>query len=153
MSFFVICTFFLLAKGYKGDASTFLGVREKNFLRQKFAPRWKIPEYNSASIYIALLFNFISTHVCTDFCKHNWIKNDIHTSTLYGGPRCKNTGCSGKIVFFFQNPLQPIPSLHIEARDFRSYQSNASEQSLLLDDHCLYMQYQPSACEEEVAKC
>ena len=62
----------------------------------------------------------------------------------------KIPGVQEKLWFFFQNPLQPIPSLHIEA--FRSYQSNASEQSLLLDDHCLYMQYQPCACEEEVAK-
>ena len=27
------------------------------------------------------------------------------------------TGCSGKIVFI-HNPLQPIPRLHISARDF-----------------------------------
>ena len=45
---------------------------------------------------------------------------------------------------FSQSPasyMQPIPRLHIAAkRDFRSYQSNASEQSLLLVDHFLYNQ-------------
>ena len=41
------------------------------------------------------------------------------------------TGCSGKIIFFHY-PLQPIPRLHIAARDFQSSQRNASVQLRLL---------------------
>ena len=36
---------------------------------------------------------------------------------------------------FFHNPLQPISRVYIAARDFRSYQSNESIESLLLAGH------------------
>ena len=36
-----------------------------------------------------------------------------------------------KCVFFFHNPLQPIPRLHIAARDPQRFQRNASVKSLL----------------------
>ena len=46
------------------------------------------------------------------------------------------TGCSVKMVFFHY-PLQPIPRLHIAARDFQSSQYSASVKSLLLSGQFL----------------
>ena len=42
---------------------------------------------------------------------------------------------SGRIVFFTLNCMQPIPRLHIAARDVQSSRHIVSEQSLVLAGH------------------
>ena len=66
------------------------------------------------------------------FCSSLLLKSSFnfchsaHFLSFFGNPNVRATGCPGRIVFFFHDPLQPVPRLLIAARDCRSNQSNES---------------------------
>ena len=62
------------------------------------------------------------------------------------------TGCSRKVLFFFQSTATQSSSIYIAARDLQSSQRNASVQSFQFAGHFMNVQKQPRASEDVAAK-
>ena len=99
-------------------------VPHKPFLTLMNRPKYLETPENNSKLSLLPTMNLLKVHSTNRPPFHS--THEAETSL----PCTAHTGCSGKIVFFHSS-LQPLPRLHIAARDLQNSQRSASVQSLL----------------------
>ena len=96
--------------------------QDECFLSSSLSNKYfKMRSFSPTNLYrLSVLQSVVHTNSMIFSCYH-WSKGyEMRVNWVF-----RNTGCLGKNVFFFSNPLQPIPCLHIAV----------SSHSLLLAGH------------------